>query len=81
MLLEHGADPNAKDHIGNTPLHLAACTNHIDIINLLLKAGKIEVLLTDININIQFMKNIIVYRDTTIQMFNQNNCKLKIDIL
>ena len=43
LLLEYGADPNQKDIVGNTPLHLAACINKIDIITLLLKAG------TDIN--------------------------------
>lgn len=24
ILVEHGADPNAKDNVDNTPLHLAA---------------------------------------------------------
>ena len=43
LLLEYGADPNQKDVVGNTPLHLAACIDKIDIITLLLKAG------TDIN--------------------------------
>jgi ankyrin repeat protein len=39
LLLEKGADPNIKDPLGNTPLHLAACTNNIAVVTLLLKAG------------------------------------------
>jgi len=39
LLLERGADPNIKDPLGNTPLHLAACTNNIAVVTLLLKAG------------------------------------------
>ena len=39
LLLEKGADPNQKDAIGNTALHLAACTNNIEVITLLLSAG------------------------------------------
>ena len=31
ILLQHGADPNRKDTLGNTALHLAACTNHIEV--------------------------------------------------
>jgi ankyrin repeat protein len=31
LLLQHGADPNRKDSLGNTALHLAACTNHIEV--------------------------------------------------
>ena len=38
-LLRHGAGPNQKDSLGNTPLHLAACTNHIQVVTLLLRAG------------------------------------------
>jgi hypothetical protein len=43
ILLENGANPNQKDAVGNTALHLAACTNNIEVITLLLTAG------TDIN--------------------------------
>ena len=34
-----GADPNQIDRLGNTPLHLAACTNHVPVVTLLLRQG------------------------------------------
>lgn len=37
--MTHGANPNAKDILGNTALHLAACTNHIEVVTLLLRGG------------------------------------------
>ena len=40
VLLQHGADPNQKDAIGNTALHLAACTSNIPMVTLLLKSGE-----------------------------------------
>lgn len=39
LLLENGANPNIRDLNENTPLHLAACTEHMAIIDLLLKYG------------------------------------------
>ena len=39
LLLRHGADPDQKDMLGNTALHLAACTNHVPVVTLLLRAG------------------------------------------
>ncbi|XP_074864928.1 ankyrin repeat domain-containing protein 54 isoform X2 [Carettochelys insculpta] len=39
LLLDHGADPNQRDGLGNTALHLAACTNHVPVITLLLRGG------------------------------------------
>jgi len=38
--LKYGANPNIKDALGNNPLHLAACTHHMDVVTLLLKGGK-----------------------------------------
>ena len=39
VLLRHGADPNQKDRLGNTAMHPAACTNHVPVVTLLLRAG------------------------------------------
>lgn len=39
LLLKHGADPNGKDHVGNTPLHTAARWKSADLIRRLLEAG------------------------------------------
>nr|XP_015215192.1 PREDICTED: ankyrin repeat domain-containing protein 54 [Lepisosteus oculatus] len=39
LLLSSGADPNQRDGLGNTPLHLAACTNHVPVITTLLRGG------------------------------------------
>jgi ankyrin repeat protein len=39
LLLEAGADPNAKSHEGGTPLHSAAFTGHLEIAELLLAYG------------------------------------------
>ena len=36
-LLRHGANPNQTDRLGNTALHLAACTNHVPVVTLLLR--------------------------------------------
>jgi ankyrin repeat protein len=43
LLIVYGADVNQRDRIGNTALHLAACTGHIDVVTVLLQAG------TDVN--------------------------------
>ena len=39
LLLQMGANPNAKDKHGNTPLHDAANDGHIAVIKALLRAG------------------------------------------
>ena len=39
LLLEHGADPNARDRNGRTPLHYAAIYGHYEIVKLLTDFG------------------------------------------
>lgn len=45
LLLKYGANPNIKDSLGNNPLHLAACTHHMEVVTLLLKGGKVVYLI------------------------------------
>jgi len=37
--LENGADPNAKDNTGHTPLHWAAIEGRVDVVKILLERG------------------------------------------
>jgi len=37
--LENGANPNAKDNTGHTPLHWAAIEGHVDVVRVLLDRG------------------------------------------
>jgi ankyrin repeat protein len=39
MLLDAGADPNARSASGGTPLHTAAFTGNVPVVQLLLAAG------------------------------------------
>ncbi|KAM0710112.1 hypothetical protein Q7P35_002474 [Cladosporium inversicolor] len=39
LLLEHGADPNAKDHRGNSPLNYAILDQHFDLVKILVAHG------------------------------------------
>ncbi|MCH7848481.1 MAG: ankyrin repeat domain-containing protein [Planctomycetes bacterium] len=39
LLIAHGADPNARDDFGQTPLHVAAFEGELKAIKLLLQAG------------------------------------------
>ena len=39
LLVEHGADKEAKDADGATPLHLAAFNGHVEAIKLLVQLG------------------------------------------
>ena len=43
ILLSKGADPNIKNHFGNTALHVAYKNDNAFIINLLIEYGKIKI--------------------------------------
>jgi ankyrin repeat protein len=40
-LLDQGADANARDELGQTPLHHAACNDHRDVAELLIRRGAV----------------------------------------
>src|SRR5262249_23205210 len=42
LLVDHGADLNARDGAGNTPLHSAAFTNNLEMVKLLLARGAVR---------------------------------------
>ena len=39
LIIDAGADPSQSDHIGRSPLHVAAISNHFDLAKMLLEAG------------------------------------------
>jgi ankyrin repeat protein len=39
IALENGANPNAEDKYGWTPLHIAAFNGHVDVVRVLLEYG------------------------------------------
>lgn len=43
LLIEHGADVNAKDKYGTTPISEATLQGHFDIVRLLLENGAVDV--------------------------------------
>ena len=47
LLLEHGADPNARQQMGYTPLHSAASRGDIEMAKLLLRHGADPRAITD----------------------------------
>lgn len=42
-ILERGADPDARNHRGWSPLNFAAARGHTDMVRLLLETGKVEI--------------------------------------
>ena len=50
LLLEHGADPNARQHGGWTPIHSAAQNGSLDIVELLIKHGADPTLKNDLGV-------------------------------
>lgn len=47
LLLEQGADPDAQDHAGTTPLISACDRGHVSIVRILLEEANCDVSLKD----------------------------------
>ena len=43
LLMEKNANPNAKDHNGNTPLYNSALSGNLKIANVLLESGRADI--------------------------------------
>ena len=74
LLLEHGADINLQDRVGQTPLHIASVCGALEIVHLLLENGA-DVEVTDNSGKTASQKAVERGRDDVVELLREHGAK------